>query len=62
MEVESNKDKFQDIEDSLDILEHMISTTIELLTEKKIISADEWKDRMYEKVMKDVDNFNPLSC
>jgi len=59
MEVDTNKDEIQDISDSLDILEHMISTTLELLTEKKIISSDEWKERMYEKVMKDVDNFNP---
>jgi len=56
MKADSNKDEFEDIKDNLDILEYMISSTIELLTEKKIISSDEWKDRMYEKVMKDVDN------
>jgi len=59
MKVKSNKDEFQNIKDNLDILEHMISSTLELLTEKKIISSDEWKDRMYKKVLKDVNDFNP---
>jgi len=49
MQVESNKDKFQEIEDSLDILEHMISTTVELLTEKKIISSNNGKIECMKK-------------
>jgi len=54
-----SQDQYQNIQDEVDTIVDMMTTTLELLEEKKIISPEKWKDRMYEKVMKDVDNFNP---
>jgi len=51
--------QYQNINYEVDALGDMMTTTLEILDEKKIITAEKWKDRMHEKVMKAVDNFNP---
>ena len=56
---ECSQDQCQNIKYEIDTLGDMMSTTLELLEENKIISVDKWKDRMHDKVMKTIDNFNP---
>ncbi len=40
------------IYDNIEVLNHMMSSTIELLVEKNIISENEWKKRMQRKIMR----------
>ena len=48
----SDKHACPDYKYNLDVLEYMISSVLELLEEKKMISSKEWRERMQLKIFK----------
>ena len=48
----SDKHACHDYKYNLDVLEYMISSALELLEEKKMISSKEWRERMQLKIFK----------